>query len=59
MPYEVVVTKSLLGVEVGTEGVEYSTRSNKHEKRGRGLPPKEREKDYDHPTHNEVDGKTY
>jgi hypothetical protein len=59
VPHKVVVSKTLLGVEDCTERVEDSARTNQRKKWGRGLFPKEREEDYNHPDNNEVNGKAY
>ena len=52
VPHEVMITKSLFGVEPRTDGVEYSARTNQREEWGRAVVPEEREEDHDHPTHN-------
>ena len=57
MPHEVVVLKALFGIEPGTKGVEDSTPANQRKKWGRGVVPKKREEDHNHPTHYEVNSK--
>jgi hypothetical protein len=57
MPNKMMVLEPLLGVENCTQGVEYAACPNQSKKWGRGLSPKEREEDNNHPTHNEVDCK--
>ena len=51
-----VVAETLLGIEGCAYGVADATRANQREKWGRGLLPKERDEDYNHPTHNQIDG---
>ena len=59
VPYEVVVSKALLGVEPSTDGVEDAACTNQHQKWGRGVVPKEWEEDHNHPSHNQVNCQTY
>ena len=58
MPHKVVIAKTLLGVEDCAERVEDSARANQRKKWGRGLLPKEREEDDNHPTHNQINRQT-
>ena len=54
VPHEVVIAKTLLGIEPRTDSVEYATRTNQRQEWGRGTPPKVREEDYNHPSHNQI-----
>ena len=57
MPHKVVITKTLLCIDSCTDGVEDAACANQHQKWGRGVVPKEREEDDNHPTHNQINRK--
>lgn len=57
MPHEVVISKPLLCVEYCANGVADATCANQRKKWGRGVVPKKRKEDYNHPTHYEVNSK--
>ena len=59
MPHEVVISKSLLGVDNSSDGIEDSSSANQHQEWGRGVVPKEREEDDNHPAHNKIYGEAY
>lgn len=56
VPHEVVISKSLLGIDGCADGVEDASCANQCQKWGRGVVPKEREEDDNHPAHNQIDG---
>ena len=57
VPHEVVISKTLLGVENSSQGVEDATSANQRKKWGRGTIPKEREEDNNQPTHDQINSK--
>ena len=59
MPDKVVVSKPLSCIEECSESIEDSACANQHQKRSRGVVPKEREEEDNHPAHNQVDDQTY
>ena len=59
MPHQMVMAKSLLGVEYCTYCVENSAQRNERYESPRSVTQKQREEEYDGPAHNQINRKTY
>ena len=54
MPHQMVMTKSLLGVEYRANGVEHTAKGYVSDKLPRGVTQKQREEEYNGPAHHEI-----